>query len=90
MQNAQQIARAMEAVEIRAKKMESLSTEQVNHIQMKQKYSSQNGGLPTCKRCFHCGREGHYARDTNCPARSATCKKCKNVGHFVAVCKLNM
>ena len=32
--------------------------------------------------CYRCGRV-----DTGCPARTATCRKCKKVGHFEKVCK---
>ena len=38
-------------------------------------------------RCYPCGLEGRKARDPECKARLATCMKCKNVAHFVKVCK---
>ncbi|XP_070550470.1 uncharacterized protein [Ptychodera flava] len=37
--------------------------------------------------CFRCNREGHFAKDKDCPARSATCNKCHKVGHYASVCK---
>ena len=36
--------------------------------------------------CFCCGIEGHRPRESNCPARNATCGKCKKTGHFAKVC----
>ncbi|KAJ8018643.1 hypothetical protein HOLleu_43268 [Holothuria leucospilota] len=39
------------------------------------------------KTCFRCGNEGHIARDPNCPAKEATCNKCKLKGHFAKMCK---
>jgi hypothetical protein len=81
----------MEAIDIQAKKMElpSSTSEKVNQIQKKQRYaySSKDGPSRRPNLCFRCGREGHYARDKYCPAKSATCRKCRNVGHFAAVCK---
>jgi hypothetical protein len=88
--DVQQIARAMEAIDIQAKKMElpSSTSEKVNQIQ-KQRYAygSKDGLSRKPNLCFRCGREGHYARDKCCPAKSATCRKCQKVGHFAAVCK---
>jgi hypothetical protein len=81
----------MEAIDIQAKKMElpSSTSEKVNQIQKKQRYaySSKDGPSRRPNLCFRCGREGHYARDKYCPAKSATCRKCRNVDHFAAVCK---
>ena len=37
--------------------------------------------------CFNCGRKGHKAKDSNCPAKSATCNKCHKKGHFAVKCK---
>ena len=91
--DVQQIARAMEAIDIQAKKMElpSSTSEKVNQIQKKQRYAygygSKDGSSRKPNLCFRCGREGHYARDKCCPAKSATCRKCQNIGHFAAVCK---
>lgn len=87
LEDVQQIARAMEAVDIQAKTMESPTTEQVNLIRKRNRYGGQNGNSPKSKCCFRCGREGHYARDKNCPARLVACRKCQNIGHFAAVCK---
>ena len=44
---------------------------------------------PTAKKgkCFRCGREGHHAKDKECPARNETCRKCNKVGHFQAQCR---
>jgi len=38
-------------------------------------------------KCFRCGREGHYAKDKECPARNQSCWSCKKVGHFQSQCQ---
>lgn len=41
----------------------------------------------TGKKCFRCGREGHFAKDPACPAKGQVCKKCRKRGHFAVCCK---
>ncbi|XP_058840195.1 uncharacterized protein LOC131695716 [Topomyia yanbarensis] len=36
--------------------------------------------------CTRCGRNGHFANNSVCPARSKECIKCKRIGHFAAQC----
>lgn len=36
--------------------------------------------------CFSCGKRGHIKGADTCPARVATCLKCKSVGHFAKQC----
>ena len=89
LENVQQIARAMEAAEIQSRKMEE-SKDVVNHLRRKSKSNSISGGdseNSRSKLCFRCGREGHFARDSSCPARAAKCNKCNKTGHFSVVCK---
>ena len=38
-------------------------------------------------KCYGCGKEGHFAKDSVCPARGQVCKKCKKRGHFAVCCK---
>ena len=37
--------------------------------------------------CFCCGRPGHCAKDSSCPAAGKTCNNCGKQGHFAGVCK---
>ena len=37
--------------------------------------------------CFCCGRPGHRAKDSSCPAAGKTCSNCGKQGHFAGVCK---
>ena len=39
------------------------------------------------KTCFSCGKEGHFSRDRNCPAKGRKCSKCEKYGHFARCCK---
>ncbi|KXJ68118.1 hypothetical protein RP20_CCG005609 [Aedes albopictus] len=37
--------------------------------------------------CFNCGTKGHIASSVECKAHNQTCRRCKRVGHFEAVCR---
>ena len=37
--------------------------------------------------CFCCGRSGHRAKDSSCPAVGKICSNCRKQGHFAGVCK---
>lgn len=39
------------------------------------------------KTCFSCGKEGHFSRDRNCPAKGRKCSKREKYGHFARCCK---
>ncbi|XP_073237501.1 uncharacterized protein [Porites lutea] len=39
------------------------------------------------KICYRCGLLGLFGRDTQCPARGKTCRKCRGKDHFENVCK---
>ena len=84
----QDIARTLEAVEIQEKKVggDQHGSSGVNRIggkkQTRHKTPQKKG------RCFCCDQERHYSTDKNCPSRNETCNKCKRVGHFAVVCKI--
>ena len=39
------------------------------------------------RKFYNCGREGHLAKDRNCPARGKKCAKCGRYGHFAVCCR---
>ena len=41
------------------------------------------------KSCFSCGKKGHFARDSCCPAKGRKCGKCSKYRHFASCCKGN-
>ena len=87
----QEVARAMEAVDLQAKQMGEQREEPLSVHKVVQKSPSKSSKQPNKKsgkgRCYRCGQEGHYGRDKCCPARQAECSKCKLVGHYAAMCK---
>ncbi|XP_060067121.1 uncharacterized protein LOC132547380 [Ylistrum balloti] len=80
---------------------QSLETSQSHAVQMEKnsicgnssrtgeihKISPKSKGRRQPKTCFNCGREGHFGRDSECPARGQKCKSCGKVGHFAARCR---
>ena len=108
---AQMIARTLEAVELQSANMGEAkpAKAEVNRVESKEKGQARpRGGWKRCyrcgkeghfakdgkctqpsqkRRCYRCGREGHIASDEQCPAKKATCRKCKLVGHFDTMCK---
>lgn len=83
----QEIARSFEAVEIQLKAMKGAEEDQqVNRIE-KRETADQFTGRGAKGRCFRCDREGHFSRDSCCPARNAECRRCHKVGHFAKVCQ---
>ena len=41
----------------------------------------------TEQRCYRCNRQGHFARDAQCPARDQVCKRCGKRRHYAVCCK---
>lgn len=37
--------------------------------------------------CYRCGRSGHRANFSGCPAKNARCNGCQKIGHFKSVCR---
>ena len=44
-----------------------------------------NSTRPPVKKCYRCGKLPHKREE--CPAINATCRKCKNRGHYASECK---
>ena len=50
-------------------------------------YSSKRKGTKAHKsRCLRCGKPNHFGKE-QCPAKTATCRKCHKRGHFQTVCR---
>ena len=87
----QDVARAMEAVDLEAKQMGVQREEPLSVHKGVQKSPSKSSKQPNKKsgkgRCYRCGQEGHYGQNKCRPAHQAECSKCKMVDHYAAVCK---
>lgn len=94
------IARAKEVAERQAAKMEAdeSSRKDVNVVdstgnsgksrhKINQSRSRTEQATSRKGKCFRCGKEGHYAKDSTCPARNETCRKCGKTGHFASQCQ---
>ncbi|KAJ8017467.1 hypothetical protein HOLleu_45106 [Holothuria leucospilota] len=88
----------MEAVSIQLQHMEksssnasNTSTESgnVSRVSTRPSSTSNPGKRKTSRKgnCYRCGRDGHFAKDKDCPARDKQCKKCGLIGHFAICCK---
>ncbi|KAB7501278.1 hypothetical protein Anas_13347, partial [Armadillidium nasatum] len=95
-------ARAMEAAEMQASKMEdkanNLNVAKVKNFQVREAYRKRNDNTNVSNqstvykskkfKCFRCGYKDHNARETDkCPAFDKSCKKCRKKGHFQSQCR---
>lgn len=82
----QEVARAMEAVDLQAKQMGEQREEPLSVHKVVQKSSSKSSKQPNKRsgkgRCYRCGQEGHYGQEKCCPAPQAECSKSKLVGRY--------
>ena len=88
--DVQRVAQSMEAAELQARRMEKDRSEEINNVGSRARKWSKFKTSQKSKesqKCYRCGRAGHIARDKNCPAVGAVCKKCKKIEHFAVVCK---
>ena len=79
-------ARAWEAAGRQATNMSTslrqVEGDNVNAVRGRQDWQGEKG-----RKCYNCGREGHLARDSNCPAKGRKCSKCARYGHFALCCR---
>ena len=88
LEKVQEIARSFEAVDIQFKTMTGVDEDcqQVSRIEQGET-ADQFKGKEAKARCYRCDREGHFSRDSCCPARNAECQRCHKIGHFAKVCQ---
>ncbi|XP_062578034.1 uncharacterized protein K02A2.6-like [Saccostrea cucullata] len=80
------IAATFEMTETQARHMDTEIVASVNRIQGHREKTDKQKHRFQDKKCFRCGREGHFAKDVSCPARNKECRKCGKVGHFIKCC----
>ncbi|KAL7648278.1 UNVERIFIED_CONTAM: hypothetical protein RMT77_000184 [Armadillidium vulgare] len=95
-------ARAMEAAEMQASKMEdkanNFNVSKVKNFQVRETYKKRNDKTNVSNqstvykskkfKCFRCGFKDHNAKETGkCPAFDKICKKCRKKGHFQSQCR---
>ena len=90
LKKVQDLARAMEAVDLQSKKMGGSSND-IESLEVNKVFQKLSTQTPKSAkgRCYRCDREGHFSKDKCCPARQAVCGKCNKTGHFAVVCKSN-
>lgn len=85
LQQLREMAQSLEAAEKRAVTMEHKpepeAINKVSRYKQKQDFKQQD------KKCYSCGKFGHYRTDSKCPARGQKCRKCHMEGHFEVCCK---
>lgn len=56
------------------------------HTPQKSKPDAKPNSRPESSKCSWCGKSPSHSRQ-KCPAKDATCRKCKKTGHYEAVCR---
>ena len=54
---------------------------------LKQKEGDPLKGKEAKAKCCRCDREGHFSRNSCCPARKAECQRCHKIRHFAKAFK---
>jgi len=84
---AQDLGRTMETVALQVQKMEGTPLA-VNFAKTEHRHDQKSHGSKSA--CYRCGKFNHLAKDPNCPAKKAHCRRCGLGGHFEAVCKTKL
>src|SRR6218665_901086 len=84
---AQDLGRTMETVALQVQKMEGTPLA-VNFAKTEHRHDEKSQGSKSA--CYRCGKFNHLAKDPNCPAKKAHCRRCGLGGHFEAVCKTKL
>lgn len=82
-----EIARQLESGMKEAKLLSESKVEIPDCTESIQVVSSKNSLGKVNQKCFCCGLGGHFAKNPNCPALNAVCRKCNKKGHFERVCR---
>ena len=92
----QTIARALEASEQQANRMEGGGEADIAFVKQSAKYKRRpdpdfsrqaTTGAGTNRKCYRCGSTSHLQSSSQCPARDKECYKCHGIGHFSKCCK---
>lgn len=88
MEQLVEIAQALKSSDIQCKTMENTKpeTQLVNYVRLKKSHKPDTAQ----QFCYARGKSGHFGKDSYCPAKNKSCRKCKMTGRFEKMCKIKV